>query len=56
MYLIDLLKSVQRNFTKARLPGLCNLNFIDHVRICNLELLELRRLRSDMCFCLQIIA
>ena len=48
-YLIDLLENVKRNFTK-RLPGLCILNYIDYLRICNLESLELRRIRSDMCF------
>ena len=48
-YLIDLLENVKRNFTE-RLPGLCILNYIDYLRICNIESLELRRIRSDMCF------
>ena len=54
-YLIDLLENVQRNFTKI-LPGLCNLNYVNRLRICrsNIESLELRRIRSDM-FCLKII-
>ena len=47
MYLNNLLENVQRNFTK-KLPGLCNLNYIDRLRICNIESLELRKLRSDI--------
>ena len=38
---------MRRNFTKS-LPGFGNLNYIDRLRICNIESLELRRLRSDM--------
>ena len=44
MYLIDLLENMQRNFIK-RLPGLSNLNYIYRLRICNIESLELRRMR-----------
>ena len=54
MYLIDLLKNVLRNLTK-RLPGLCTLNYIDRLRICNIESLELRRIRSDMCFVYKLL-
>ena len=45
-YFIDLLENLQRNFNN-KLPGLCNLNCIDHLRICNIESLELKRIRSD---------
>ena len=37
----------KETFTK-RLLGLYNLNYTDHLRICNIESLELRRIRSDM--------
>ena len=47
MYLIDFLENAQRNFTE-RLHALCNLNFIDRLRICNTESLELKRIRSDI--------
>ena len=40
---------MQRNFTKTLL-GLHNLNYIDRLRIFNIESLELRRIRSDMYF------
>ena len=33
------MENVQRNFTK-RLPCLCNLNYTDPLRICNIELLK----------------
>ena len=45
---------MQRNFTK-RLPGLCNLNYIDRLRICYHESLEFRRIRSDMCFVYKLL-
>ena len=56
MYLIDLLENVQRNFTR-RLPGLCrpHLNYIDRLRIYNIESLELRKIRSDMCFVYKLL-
>ena len=38
-----------------RLPSLCNLNHVDRLRICNIELLELRRIRSDMCFVYKLL-
>ena len=53
-YLIDLFENVHRNFTK-RLPGLCNLNYIDRLRISNIESLELRRIRLDMCFVYKLL-
>ena len=49
MYLIDLLENEQRNFT-TRFTRLCNLNYINRLGICNIESLELRRIRLDMCF------
>ena len=47
MYLINL-KNVQRNFTK-RLPALCNLKYVDRLKICDIESLELRRISSVVC-------
>jgi hypothetical protein len=49
VYLIDLLESVQRNFSK-RIPSISNYNYADRLAILNLETLELRRLRFDLIF------
>ena len=54
MYLINLLENVQRNFTK-RLNGLCNLNCIDRLRMCNIQLQKLRRIRSDTYFVYKLL-
>jgi ribonuclease P/MRP protein subunit RPP40 len=48
-YLIDLIESVQRNFTK-RIPSLTSLSYAERIAILNLETLELRRLRFDLIF------
>ena len=47
IFLIDLLESVQRKFTK-RIPSLSNLNYLDRLKVINLEPLELRRLKTDL--------
>ena len=45
---IDLIESVQRNFTKY-LPGLYNLSYSERLRLLGLDSLELRRLKADLC-------
>jgi ribonuclease P/MRP protein subunit RPP40 len=47
--LIDLIESVQRNFTK-RIPSLTSLTYAERIATLNLETLELRRLRFDLIF------
>ena len=54
IYLIDLLENVQRNFTK-KLSGLCNFNYTERIRVCNLETLELGRIRVDMLFVYKLL-
>lgn len=46
-HLIDLLESVQRNFSK-RIPSLSSLPYSERLAILNLDTLELRRLRFDL--------
>jgi hypothetical protein len=48
-YLIDLIESVQRNFSK-RIPSLSSLTYAERIAMLNLETLELRRLRFDLIF------
>ena len=47
---IELLESVQRNFTK-RLPNLKHLSYSDRLRLLKLRSLEERRLLLDLIFC-----
>lgn len=47
IYLIDLLETVQRYFTR-NVPSLSNLSYLDRLSALNLESLEIRRLKSDM--------
>ena len=42
----DRIKNVQRRLTK-QLQGLCNYNYCDRLKLCNLKLLELRRVHFD---------
>jgi hypothetical protein len=49
LYLIELLESVQRSFSK-RLPSLSSLTYAERLAVLNLETLELRRLRFDLIF------
>ena len=51
---IDLIESVQRRFTK-RIPGCRNLSYPERLKLCNLESLELRRLKSDLVFVYKLI-
>ena len=54
MYLIDIIENVQRNFTK-RLADLSNLSYVERLNVCNLEHLELRRIRMDMLFVYKLL-
>ena len=45
--LIDRIENVQRRFTK-RLPGLYDINYVDRLKSCNIELLELHRIHTDL--------
>ena len=54
LYDIDLLESVQRYFTK-RLFGLWDVPYETRLARCGLCSLELRRLRTDVSLCYQII-
>ena len=47
IHLIDLLENVQRKFTK-RIPSISHLNYVERLKIINLESLELRRLKFDL--------
>ena len=53
-YLIDVIENVQRRFTK-RLPGLFNKNYRDRLKICELELLETRRICTDVALMYKIL-
>jgi hypothetical protein len=47
IFLIDLLESVQRKFTK-RIPSISHLNYFERLKVFDLEPLELRRLKIDL--------
>lgn len=47
VFLIDSLENVQRKFTK-RIPSLSHLNYLERLKVINLEPLELRRLKIDL--------
>ena len=47
LYLIDTVESVQRHFTK-RLHNLRNLSYVNRLQVTALDLLELRRLQTDL--------
>ena len=47
VYLIDFIENVQRRFIK-RLVGLYNYSYCDRLKLCKLELLELRRMHIDL--------
>ena len=47
IFLIDALEKVQRHFTK-NLPGLNNFDYVERLKICKLESLELRRIKCDV--------
>ena len=50
--LIDLIENVQRRFTKS-LYNMHNICYVDRLKLCNLELLELCRTHADVImFCI----
>jgi hypothetical protein len=49
LYLIELLESVQRSFSKC-LPSLSYLTYAERLAVLSIETLELRRLRFDLIF------
>jgi len=51
---IDIIESVQRQFTH-RLPGIGWLHYEERRAVCGLEILELRRLHSDLVFVYKMI-
>ena len=53
-YLIDIIENVQRRFTK-RLRGLFNKSYMDRLKICELELLEIRRICTDVALMYKIL-
>ena len=52
--LIDCIENVHRRFTK-RLPGLHDINYVDRLKSCNIELLELRRIYTDLIMLYKIL-
>ena len=53
-YLIDVIENIQRRFTK-RLPGLFNKSYMDRLKMCELELLETRRICTDVALMYKIL-
>jgi ribonucleases P/MRP protein subunit RPP40 len=51
---IDHLESVQRSFTR-RIPGFSSLNYVERLIACNLEPLEIRRIRIDLIMLYKIL-
>jgi len=54
MYLVKLIESVQRKFTK-RLPGYASLSYKDRLSRLELDSLEFRRLRYDLLLTYKIV-
>ena len=52
--LIDRIQNVQCRFTK-RLLGLHDINYVDRLKSCNIELLELRRIHTDLIMLYKIL-
>ena len=52
--LIEKIESVQRQFSK-RIPALQGLSYPERLTALNLDSLELRRLRSDLCMMYKIV-
>ena len=52
--LIDRIEYIQRRFTK-RLLGLYDINYVDSLKSCNIELLELRRIHTDLVMLYKIL-
>jgi hypothetical protein len=53
-FLINLLESVQRNFTK-RIPSISARTYPERLTLIGLELLEMRRLRANLVYCFKIL-
>ena len=51
---VDLVESVQRSYT-SHLSGLHVMEYLNRLKVCNLESLELRRLINDMVFVYKIL-
>ena len=47
IFLINALENVHRHFTK-HFPGLYNFDYVERLKICKLEFLELRRIKCDV--------
>ena len=54
IFLIDVLGNVQRYFTK-HLPGLCNFDYVERLKIYKLESLELRKIKCDVIMLFKIL-
>ena len=54
MQISNIIESVQRRFTK-RLYGMHNICYVDRFKLCNLELLELRRMHADLIMLYKIL-
>ena len=54
IFLIGALKNVQRHFTK-HLPSLYNFDYIERLKICKLESLDLRRIKCDVIMLFKIL-
>ena len=52
--LTDLIENVQRRFTK-RWPGLHDINYVDRLKSCNIELLKLHRIHTDLVMLYKIL-
>ena len=46
-HLIDAIEKMQRNYTK-KLPGLCNMTYLQRWNVCNFESLEERRIKTHL--------
>ena len=53
-YLIDAIEKVQRNFTK-KLPGLCNMTYLQRLNVCNIESVEKCRIKIDLIWMYKIL-
>ena len=54
IYLIDAIEKVQKNFTK-KLPGFCNMTYLQCLNVCNIESLEERRIKIDLIWMYKIL-
>ena len=52
--LIDCVENLRRRFTK-RLPGLHDISYVNRMKSCSIELLELRRIHTDLVMLYEIL-